>query len=137
MGRMKSSDYLFLPSPGVTNLEEWKTKLEESYRNLRNDILANTIFRKAVTTDYEMRSRDSYIGVTDTTAARTITLPDVSRAGESKIVIINDESGGAGANNITVAGFGSDTIDGSATATIAANYGSLTLICDGSNWFTI
>lgn len=137
---MKSADYLFLPSPALQNLEEWKRKLEESYLNLRDDILANTVFRKAVSTDYEMRSRDSYIGVTDTSAARTITLPPSDRVDEAREYIIQDESGEANVNNITVAAHGNDKINGVGSKTINTQYGFIKVIRGeriGINWFTI
>jgi len=75
------------------------------------------------------------IGVDTSSSAVTITLATADcKAG--KVVIINDEGGNAGTNNITVATEGSETIDGSATATISSNNGTLRLYSDGSNWFS-
>jgi len=63
-----------------------------------------------------------FIGITDTSAARTVTIQS-SDVVEGRIFIIKDESGGAATNNITIATQGSELIDGLSTVTITANYG--------------
>lgn len=67
----------------------------------------------------------------DTTAARTINLPGSPIGG--KVVIIKDDSGLALINNITIQGNGQN-IDGSASAIINTNYGSMRLIYNGTQW---
>jgi hypothetical protein len=47
---------------------------------------------------------------------------------------IEDESGDAGTNNITVRAHAGETIGGAATQTISANYGTLALRSDGRKW---
>jgi len=42
-----------------------------------------------------------------------------------------------GTGTITLDGNASETIDGAVTVTIPVQYGSLTLVCDGSNWHII
>lgn len=91
--------------------------------------------RTATAINYTATSQDWLIGVTDTSASRTITLPPASGLA-GKQLVIKDESGAAGTNNITVDGNASETIDGTLTAVISTNYGALRLYCDGSNWFT-
>jgi len=76
-----------------------------------------------------------YIGVTDTSAPRTITLPNNGNSGQ--IYIIKDESGGAGSNNITVTSTGSATIDGAASVTINTNYGVVRVISGGTNLYYV
>lgn len=49
---------------------------------------------------------------------------------------VNDESGGAGTNNITISTEGLATIDGAATIKITADYGTLRLYSNGTNLFT-
>lgn len=89
-----------------------------------------------VAADYTAEAFDGYVGVTDTAAARTITLPANTLA-EHRIVI-KDESGGAGTNNIIIDGAGSETIDGALTNTIATNYGSRHLVSNGAGaWFVV
>lgn len=78
---------------------------------------------------------DIIVGVTNTAAARTITL-DTDDTVDGRVIIIKDESGGAGTNNITIDTEGAETIDGSASVTITANYGVVRVYSDGTNWFT-
>lgn len=80
-------------------------------------------------------NQDYYIGVTDTSAPRTITLPQTGLI-KNQSFIIKDESGAAGTNNISVvvAG-GAKTIDGVASYPINNNYGSIQVIYDGTNYF--
>jgi len=80
-------------------------------------------------------SDETIIGVTDTSAARTVTL-DSDDVIDGRIIIVKDESGGAATNNITLATEGAETIDGQSTLAINANYGTLRVYSDGTNWFT-
>ena len=75
------------------------------------------------------------VGVTDTSIARTITL-DTDDVIAGRVIIVKDESGAAGTNNITVATEGAETIDGAASVDITVNYGALRVYSDGTNWFT-
>lgn len=78
---------------------------------------------------------ETLIAVTDTSAPRTITLDnDDKEAG--RIIIVKDESGGAGSNPITVVPE-SGTIDGASSVIIGANYGSQTFYSNGTNWFVL
>lgn len=105
------------------------------------DQQGDIIDSKLTAVSYSATIFDYYIGVTDTSAARTITLPDPTNSllnpfPLNKSFVIKDQSGGAGTNNITidtVAGL----IDGAATAKIDNNYGSLTFKSDGTNYFII
>ncbi len=78
---------------------------------------------------------DYIIGVTDTSAARTMTLPAVG-AISKQLFIIKDESGGAAAFPIIVAA-GTGTIDGAASVTIPSNYGAMTVYFNGTNYFVV
>jgi len=95
------------------------------------------IGRTAVTSSpYTVLGTDYYLGVS-TAAARTINLPAVSVASAGRTILIKDETGQCAANNITVDGNASETIDGSTTVTMAVNYMSVTLVCTGSAWAII
>lgn len=76
------------------------------------------------------------IGITDTSAARTVTIQTADITAGTRLFIIKDESGAAGTNNITIATQGSETIDGASTITISANYGVARLYSNGSNLFS-
>lgn len=81
---------------------------------------------------------DCYIGVTDTSSARTVTIKsDAIAYAEGLEFIIKDESLAAGTNNITIATEGSETIEGGPTLTINTNGGFFHLKSDGTNLFII
>lgn len=88
-----------------------------------------------VASNYAVQYHDQYIGVTDTTSARTITLNDLIMP--DQIVIIKDESLNASVNPITVNVSGGGLIDGQASQQIAQNGASLTFIFDGTNYFIL
>ena len=79
--------------------------------------------------------KEHTIGVTNTVAPRTITIPSSLIAIAGKKWVIEDQSGGAAANNITIATGGAETINGGANAAITNNFGFITLYSDGSNLF--
>lgn len=87
-------------------------------------------------TNYTALTGDTVIGITDTTAARTVTLYAIS-GNTGKVLIIKDMSGAAATNNITIDGNAAETIDGAATKVINTNYGSMTLVCDVSGWVVV
>jgi hypothetical protein len=93
------------------------------------------VHRVSTAVNYIVQVADYYVGVTNTAAPRTITLPSAVTAGNGWQVEVKDESGGAAANHITVNTVLGQTIDGVASFIIAANHGSLVLISDGANWF--
>jgi len=69
-----------------------------------------------------------------TSGAITLTLPPAaSYKGKTLWVKKIDASG----NAVTVDGDGSETIDNATTQTISVQYASLTLHCDGSEWWIL
>jgi len=94
------------------------------------------INRTATATSYTVLTTDYVIGVTSTSAARTITLPSAPLV--NQVFIIKDESGAASINNITVTvSGGAINIDGATTSLIYTNYGSLTVYFNGTKYFNI
>jgi len=81
----------------------------------------------------DVLASDYYIGVNGTGV--TVTLPNTG-VPTGKTYVIKDESGNASVNPITLSGNG-NTIDGSATLTMVANYMSLQVIWTGSFWSII
>ena len=77
---------------------------------------------------------ETIIGITSTASARTVTL-STSETVEGRVIIVKDESGAAGTNNITIATEAAQLIDGAATLVISTNYGVARVFSDGVNWF--
>jgi len=71
----------------------------------------------------------------DTTASRSITLPTPA---SGLRFTIKDKTGSANTNNITLVRAGSEQIEGiAASKVLQTNWGSWTIISDGTNWFLI
>ena len=94
--------------------------------------------RETTAVSFTFSGRQVIVGVTDTSAPRTVTLATalMNDGPDARLVIVKDEGGAAGSNTLTIATEGSETIDGNSTATITSNYGAVRLYSDGSNWFT-
>ena len=76
----------------------------------------------------------SHIGVTDTSAVRTITILSSAITDTNRYAwTITDETGGANAKNITVVGQGGELINGQPSAVIVEPYGSITVYSNGTN----
>jgi hypothetical protein len=89
--------------------------------------------RTATAGDYTLTRDDYIVGVTSTAAARAITIPAACLF-DGQSYIITDESGACGTNNITITPTGAN-INGSATYVMNANYESVMIYSDGTNWF--
>ena len=86
---------------------------------------------------YNQLLTDSILSVTYTaTGACTIDLK-TAQTTNGRVIVIKDAGGLAATNNITITTEGSQLIDGAATKVINTNYGSVTLYCNGSNWYSI
>lgn len=121
-----SSDY----SDYFQTMYKWTIDV---YKYLIGFLKADTVIR--VTANYTTNPDDRQIGVTSTTAPRTITISSSSIAVKDFIVSVNDESGNASVNNVTVATEGAENIYG--TAVITTDYGSLKFRSNGSHLFNI
>lgn len=72
----------------------------------------------------------------DTSSARSLALPNPATT--LYPIVIKDKSGTSQTNNITITRFGSEEIEGTAASKIfQSNFGSWTLISDGTNWWMI
>lgn len=97
------------------------------------DSQGNVLSRRAVTADGNVTNYDQYLGCNKAGAlAISLVATDFVKG---QVVIISDESGAAATNNITITP-SAGLINGAATYVINANYGSVTLEFDGTNWFT-
>ena len=83
--------------------------------------------------DFSVRETDFTVGVRNTAAIRTGQLPSVKHT-VGRRIRIQDESGNASVNKITLVPVGAQTIDGVATRDIDTNYGSVTLRSTPAGW---
>lgn len=91
----------------------------------------------AVSSDLTISNSDTFVYlIIDTSSARQITLPLASGVSAGRIYIVKDSDGTAEANNVTVVTQGSDTLDGASSQVLDTNYGSWTIVGDGSSaWY--
>lgn len=107
---------------------------------LNTSALITSVYAQlALAANLVIASTDTYTQyLINTASARTITLPGASAVGAGRYYIFTDASGSGRTNNITINRAGSDTIEGATSYTIAENYGTITLVSDGtSKWSVI
>ncbi len=110
-----------------------------SYNNSQNNKNFNTPVTLSGAGNVIASLSDYIIGIDNTAAPRTVTIPTASitgaNANRGKVYIIKDQSGLAGTNNITIQP-ATGTINGSSSIAIIANFGEVRVYSDGSNWFS-
>lgn len=95
--------------------------------------------RRGINSSSYQPGNESYIGVRSTATTIYIDLSSIAQvpSNSGRRITIKDESGGAGIRHIQVNG-GSAFIDGSSDPYIInTNYGAVTMVMDGNNWFVI
>jgi len=85
------------------------------------------------TTTYTPLTTDYVVGIDTTSAAATINLPAASSFEEGQLLVLKDEGGSAGTNNITVNRAGSDAIDASTSITLSSNYAAISIYSNGTD----
>lgn len=116
-------------SLGTGILEITGTPKRNSYLGNRGNTLLPVV---AKTADYTASVLDKVIKVDASGGAVTITLP-AAQTSYSEIVVIKTDSSG---NAVTVSRAGSDTIDGSTTATLSNQYSLAVFRSDGNSaWY--
>lgn len=96
--------------------------------------VASTVVNRTIstkTTTYTLTANDSVILADATGGAFTLTLPTAVGISGTVYDIKRINSG---ANNVTIDGAGSETIDGGTTAVLAFQYESISIISNGTNW---
>lgn len=84
---------------------------------------------------YTIIAKDYLVAINTSGGARTVDLPATPVSGDR--YLIKDDSGNAGANNITINATGGYDIEGDASKTISSNYSAMELIFNGTNWRTV
>jgi len=93
-------------------------------------LLSPVTVTDVATATYTALATDYFLCVL-TVGPVTITLPTGILG---TVYIVKDCGGLAATNPITVQGTGGQLVDGSASATVNTNFGSLTFIFDGTEW---
>jgi hypothetical protein len=88
-------------------------------------------FSAAKTTTYTATGDETVIPCSG--SAFTVTLPAAANMTGKELTIVKTDS--SLTNIITIDGNASETINGSLTTTLNTQYESVTIVCDGSNWF--
>jgi hypothetical protein len=105
-----------------------------------HSVNAGIVTRRSVAATYTAQANDCYIGVDVSGGVVTINLPPAASVGGGKFYHVKDEYNGvtgAGTNNITIDGNGSEEIDGSTTYVISTDLGSVSIVCDGTAWWSV
>jgi hypothetical protein len=89
---------------------------------------------KAVTTNYTMTLGDTVILADATGGNITVTLKPALECTE-KLVIVKRQNGGA--NTVTIDADGTETIDGSTTNVLNAQYDTVRLMAYGGSWWIV
>lgn len=114
--------------------ETGDTLLQSSFIDLIDTLCE--MKRTLVSASPYSQTDDDVIIAVNVAGAVTVNLLAVAGVAVGKRLIVKDESGAAGANNITVDAAGAELIDGAATSVINTNYGVLRLYCNGAKWLT-
>lgn len=84
--------------------------------------------------DYTIKAVDDLI-IADCTAGNvTITLPAASGSKRRQLTVIRKDNS---VNNVIVDGNAAETINGSTTYTLADQYDTVRIVCDGTEWFVM
>lgn len=89
---------------------------------------------RAVTATTTLTAADALLLVDTTSGAVTVNLPAVTSSAGKRFTV---KKTNAGANNVTLDGDGSETIDGAATLAWNTQYAAYTVQSDGSVWWIV
>lgn len=128
-GALTDSATLFITGAATGATNNYALKVGAGNTALLGGLILNRT--TVADTAYTQIITDYIIAYTTLTAARTVTLI-TSGIKSGQTIIVKDEAGTAGTDNITVAG----TIDGATNKIINANYGQLRLYFNGTSYNT-
>jgi hypothetical protein len=87
-----------------------------------------------VTASTAILSNDFAIIANSTSGAITVSLPPAATA-NGRVFVVKRVN--AGANNVTVDPFGSETIDGAATNVLSTQWAYVRFVSNGTAWFIV
>jgi len=88
--------------------------------------------KSGLTANYTVGATDKFVETGALAGDTALTLP--AAASSQGRLLTFKAIGSLGGHALTVAAAGSDTIDGSASYTLSAQYKYVTLFCDGATW---
>lgn len=112
-----------------SNPEAWVRANGDALKNLAQ---GNGI--KSVSADAPAGTQCGVILVDSTAGNTTVTLPAVADVPAGKLITVKKL---VAANDVVVDGAGAETIDGAATKTLSAQYATLKVISDGTEWHVL
>lgn len=133
-----STDITFIAqgaSSQSANLSEWRNSSSAVIAFVDKD--GKGVFgtvSAAKSANYTATSSDSVLLCDATSASFTITLPAAASSSGKTFTIKKTDSS---ANTVTIDANASETIDGALTQIIAAQYNSVSILCDGSQWWIL
>ena len=140
-------DGLSLTDVGVPASNDTILVQDASDNNLKGTAVSNfmlagsaTKTHKVTTTNYTAGTNNEVIILADTSAATgangaiTINLPTASASTNKNFYVKKID---ADANNVTIDGNLTETIDGAETKVISTQWDTLQIVCDGTEWFII
>jgi len=117
--------------------------LEQFFSSLQGDLEAvselissggrTTKLTSVTTATYTILRKDDVIDV-NRAGVVTVTLPAVGSLKSGKRFYVQDSSGGASGNNITIASPGGVNINGGASVTISTDYGRKLIVYNGTQY---
>lgn len=134
-GAVFFSNLTFKPIDDTQNWPYPQLASAQTTAKLTPTMMGNVTSSVRVAGDYSAAYYDQYIGVTDTSASRTITLHNLIMPDQE--LTVKDESLAAASHPITVVVDGEGLIEGSASKQINTNGGCIRLKFDGTNYFII
>lgn len=122
--------------PESANRQDWPRLVAQSINSARGRLadLEAPFSSRTVTTSDTLTPADFLILADATAGALTVTLPVAANSRGALIVTKKTDASG---NAVTVAGDGSETIDGAANVSLASQYDAVTVACDGSGWWIV
>ena len=97
-------------------------------------VSALTRTKRAVSSSVSLLASDSVLLADASGGAITLTLPNASGASGVQLDIKKTDSS---QNAVTIDGFSSQTIDDETTHALTTQYDSLTVFCDGTEWWIL
>lgn len=102
-------------------------------KQMRRAFIAKQVPR-TITAAATIALTDYLVACDATSVGFTVTLPTVISARGMSLLLAKVDST---AHVVTVAGSGSETINGANTQTVSAQWGGFQLYCDGTTWYTL